>query len=145
MRIGFSIFMTDTIDMEFKRSKYSRRIRKKKRLGEFMETGFLINLYLLPDESISTDRIMDRIMDDFIKKIESKKMHCGGGGDDKKISLFVSRNKKALQKEEIEWLTNECKKMEGVKHVMSFPLIDVWHSDSDSYYEHVEKIEKQYE
>lgn len=132
--------MTDIIDMEFKRSKHSRRIRKKKRLGEFTETGFLINLYLLKNKSISVDCIIDY----FIEKIESKKMHCGGGGTEEKISFFISRNRKAITEKEMEWVTEECKKIEGVKHVMTFPLIDVWNSDSDPYYEEVEKIEKKY-
>ena len=32
--------------MDFTRSKYGRRKRKKKRLGEYKETGFLIYLYV---------------------------------------------------------------------------------------------------
>ena len=68
--------------MEFIRSKYSRRIRKKKRVGEFRQYGFSIDVYCGPDLE---GKIGDKIIDIVI----SKGMDCSGGGDQEKYNSFL--------------------------------------------------------
>ncbi|MCF7866936.1 YggL family protein [Candidatus Woesearchaeota archaeon] len=51
--------------MKFQRSKYSRRIRKKKRVGEFRQYGFSIDIYCRPD---TEGKIVDKIIDIIISK-----------------------------------------------------------------------------
>ena len=120
------------------RSKYSRRIRKKKRLGEFTEMGFLIYLYCGEDKDYA-------IIDSFISLIEKKNFFCGGGGDANKYSFFVNRDKKAITEEERVLIIEEAKKIQGVNHVIAFELVNVWHSNSDAYFEMTEKVIKEYE
>jgi uncharacterized protein YggL (DUF469 family) len=120
------------------RSKYSRRIRKKKRLGEFIEMGFLIYLYFGEDKDYA-------IIDSFISLIEKKNFFCGGGGDANKYSFFVNRDKKAITEEERVLIIEEAKKIQGVNHVIAFELVNSWHSNSDAYFEMTEKVIKEYE
>ena len=120
--------------MEFQRSKYSRRIRKKKRVGEFRQYGFSIDVYCGPDLE---GKIGDKIIDIVI----SKGMDCTGGGDQEKYQFFFDRLKNESDK---EWVSNEIKKIEGVEDVVYYGTVDVWHDDADQYFEEVDKIRKEY-
>lgn len=120
--------------MEFQRSKYSRRIRKKKRVGEFRQYGFSIDVYCGPDLE---GKIGDKIIDIVI----SKRMDCTGGGDQEKYQFFFDRLKNESDK---EWVSNEIKKIEGVEDVVYYGTVDVWHDDADQYFEEVDKIRKEY-
>ena len=120
--------------MEFIRSKYSRRIRKKKRVGEFRQYGFSIDVYCGPDLE---GKIGDKIIDIVI----SKGMDCSGGGDQEKYQFFFDRLKNESDK---EWVSNEIKKIEGVEDVVYYGTVDVWHDDADQYFEEVDKIRKEY-
>jgi uncharacterized protein YggL (DUF469 family) len=120
--------------MEFKRSKYSRRIRKKKRVGEFRQYGFSIDIYCGPDLE---GKIGDKIIDIVI----SKGMDCTGGGDKEKYQFFFDGLKNESDK---EWVSNEIKKIEDVEDVVYYGTVDVWHDDADQYFEEVDKIRKEY-
>ena len=120
--------------MEFIRSKYSRRIRKKKRVGEFRQYGFSIDIYCGPDLE---GKIVDKIIDIVI----SKGMDCTGGGDPEKYQFFFDSLKKESDK---EWVYNEIKKIEEVEDVVYYGTVDVWHDDADQYFEEVDKIRKEY-
>ena len=91
--------------MEFKRSKFSRRIRKKKRVGEFRQYGFSIDVYCGPDPE---GKIVDRVIDIII----SRRMDCTGGGDHEKYQFFIDGIKNESDK---EWIFNEIKKNRTVK------------------------------
>ena len=120
--------------MEFKRSKYSRRIRKKKRVGEFRQYGFSIDIYCGPDlEGKIGDKIIDLII--------SKGMGGTGGGDKEKYQFFFDGLKNESDK---EWVSNEIKKIEGVEDAVYYGTVDVWHDDVDQYFEEVDKIRKEY-
>jgi uncharacterized protein YggL (DUF469 family) len=121
-----------------KRSKYSRRIRKKKRLGEFTETGFLLYLYCGEDkEEFISDSLIDIL----------NKMGAGfaGGGDPLKYSFFVDRYRKAITEEERDTIINEAKNIPGVSHVIALDLVNIWYSNVDDYFEKADKIVKEYE
>jgi len=120
------------------RSKYSRRIRKKKRLGEFTETGFLIYLYCGEDKE-------GVIADAFISLIIKMGIYCVGGGDHKKYSFFVDRTKKEISEHERLEIIENAKKIEGVNHVIALDLVNTWYSNCDEYYEIADKIIKEYE
>lgn len=120
--------------MEFQRSKYSRRIRKKKRVGEFRQYGFSIDIYCGPDLE---GKIGDKIIDIII----SKGMNGSGGGDHEKYQFFFDGLKNESDK---EWVSNEIKKIEGVEDVVYYGNVDVWHDDADQYFEEVDKIRKEY-
>ena len=133
--------------MDFTRSKYGRKKRKKKRLGEYKETGFLIYLYVDEEKEKNIgEKFMNEyyIVDSFIQILISKGMHCAGGGTPDKYSFFVDRTKKAITDEERNYVMNEAKKIEGVDHVIGFDLVDVWYSNSDSYYENADRVSKEY-
>jgi len=120
------------------RSKYSRRIRKKRRLGEYTEMGFLLYLYCGEDKE-------GLIIDELISIIIKIGIYCSGGGDHKKYSMFLDRHRKAITEEERLFIIEEAKKIEGVNHVIGFDLVELWHSNPDPYFESAEKVIKEYE
>ena len=120
--------------MEFKRSKFSRRIRKKKRVGEFRQYGFSIDVYCGPDPE-------GKILDMVINIIISKKMYCTGGSDQEKYQFFIDGIKNESDK---EWISNEIKKIGEVQDVVYYKTVDLWHDNSE-YFEEVDKIRKEYE
>jgi uncharacterized protein YggL (DUF469 family) len=120
--------------MEFKRSKFSRRIRKKKRVGEFRQYGFSIDVYCGPDPE---GKIVDRVIDIII----SRRMDCTGGGDQEKYQFFIDGIKNESDK---EWIFNEIKKIEEVQDVIYYKTVDVWHDNADQYFEEIDKIRKEY-
>lgn len=68
-----------------------RRLRKKKRLGEFREFGFDVSY--LPVVGI-TESDSERLLDAFIESlVEANRLACGGGGfHGKTMEFFVTRS-----------------------------------------------------
>ena len=120
--------------MEFRRSKFSRRARKKKRIGEFREYGFLLDVYCGEDHE-------GEILDSVIDLVISKKMFIAGGGDTEKYSFFITDLKKESDK---EWLQEQIKSIENVYDVIAYKTVDLWHGNSDIYFEEADKIRKEY-
>jgi len=120
--------------MEFKRSKYSRRIRKKKRVGEFRQYGFCLDVYCGPDPD---GRIVDLVIDILIKR----RLFCAGGGDSEKYTFFIDGLKK---QEDKDWTCEEIKKIDGVEDIIVYRTVDVWNDNSDRYFEEVDKIREEY-
>ena len=121
--------------MEFRRSKFSKKVRKKKRLGEFRHYGFSLDVYCGPDPE---GKIADLVVNILIKR----GLFCAGGGDHKKYSFFVDGLKKSEDK---DWVFDEIKKIEEVEDVIIYETVDVWHEDADQYFEKVYKIRDEYE
>lgn len=107
-------------------------------MGEFTETGFSLYLYCGEDKE-------GLIIDELISIIIKIGIYCSGGGDHKKYSFFLDRPKKAITEEERVLIIEEAKKIQGVNHVIAFELVNVWHSNSDAYFEMTEKVIKEYE
>jgi uncharacterized protein YggL (DUF469 family) len=120
--------------MEFRRSKFSRRIRKKKRIGEFREYGFLLDVYCGEDHE-------SEILDSVIDMVISKKMFLAGGGDPEKYSFFITDLKKESDK---EWLQEQIKSIENVYDVITYKTVDLWHDNSEIYFREADKIRKEY-
>jgi uncharacterized protein YggL (DUF469 family) len=121
--------------MDFQRSKYSRRIRKKKRVGEFRKYGFCIDVYCGPDPE-------GKIIDGIIDIVISKGIFCTGGGVYERYELFFDGLKNESDK---EFVSNEIKKIGGVQDVVYYRTIDLWHDNADQYFEEVDKIRKEYD
>lgn len=120
--------------MKFQGSKYSRRIRKKKRVGEFRQYGFSMDVYCGPDPE---GKIVDKVIDIVI----SKGMFCSGGGDQEKYHFFFNNLKNESDK---EWVSNEIKKIEEVKDVVYYGTVDVGHGNTNRYFEEIDNLRKEY-
>ena len=102
----------------------NKRLRKKKRVGEFQELGIEVSCTVILD---SEDIEFEVWMDNFIEMIESLDLICGGGGLPKNWSVCVSKNKGSVSEEDrksiSKWLTDN-------KYVKDFEisdLFDVWY------------------
>lgn len=120
--------------MEFKRSKFSRRIRKKKKLGEFRRFGFSMDVYCGIDPE---GKILDRIIDILI----SKRMYCTGGGSPEMYQFFIDGLKSEGDK---EFVYESIIKIEGVNDVISYRTVDVWHDNADLYFEEIDNMRIEY-
>jgi len=120
--------------VEFIRSKYSRRIRKKRRLGEFREYGFILDVYCGPDPE-------GHIIDAIIPLVIKKRMYLTGGGDHEKYSFFIEGLKEESDK---EWIFNEIKKIQEVEDVAVYKTVDMWHDNVDIYFGEIDNLRKEY-
>lgn len=127
------MFATSMTFMEFKRSKFSRKVRKKKRLGEFRVYGFCMDVYC---ESDPNGLIIDLVLDLII----SKGIYLSGGGDRDKYSFFIEGIKK---EEDRDFVVEGVKKIEGVSKVVDYPIVDVWHDNADLYFDNIDKIREE--
>src|SRR5687767_2852535 len=67
-----------------------RRLRKKLRLGEFIQLGFTVKYR--PKLGLAPDAI-EALLDRFIRQaIEASDLHCGGGGGPDSWDFFVCAN-----------------------------------------------------
>lgn len=103
-----------------------KRLRKKKRLGEFAEFGVLVAVTpTLPLDSPERDSLLDRFIEEAIERNE---LSCGGGGGET-WEFFVTANGRRAsvteaQRRSLEaWLHSSS----GVgTYTLSSP-IDAWH------------------
>jgi uncharacterized protein len=65
-----------------------RRLRKKRRLGEFIELGFLVRAELVP---ALDDPAFDAFLDRWIDAVEARGLVFGGGGRRDAFEGFVAR------------------------------------------------------
>lgn len=116
-----------------------KRLRKKKRIGEFQELGFHIGYRLSEqlDEG-SVDEFFDRFLE---QAIEGSGLLCGGGGQFFEFSWFVmnEKSRKSVSGQQRatvkEWVLTQP---EVVEYNIS-PLKDAWHGDFDEEFEWVKK------
>lgn len=116
-----------------------KRLRKKKRVGEFVEWGTLIRAQL----DLKSEQELDKFSDEFIEKVENLKCYCGGGISlDKGLDIVVELGKdkqKALSRlNELElWLASDTR----VKNFIavgskvsgkSDKVFDLWHGDPEN-------------
>src|SRR3989304_3596579 len=109
-----------------------KRLRKKKRIGEFKESGFKIGFRFL--DELSTESI-DHLIDRFIEQaIENNGLQFGGGGKGSEWDGFVVLDKHRgsatdLHREAVkQWFMQESEILEY--HVTQ--LIDAWYGDFDN-------------
>jgi uncharacterized protein len=105
-----------------------KRVRKKRRFGEFAEYGLLVNV--TPAASLaSADR--EALLDQFIDEaIERNDLCCGGGGGPT-WEFFVTSNARRASVSEPQrlsleaWLTSNA----AVEAFTLSPPIDAWHGE----------------
>jgi len=105
-----------------------KRLRKKQRLGEFAEYGFLVGV--TPNAPIGSPE-RDSFLDRFIEEaIEKNDLSCGGGGENTWEFFVTANGRRAsateLQRRSVEaWLDSDP---DVSAYTVSSP-IDAWHSD----------------
>jgi len=103
-----------------------KRLRKKRRLGEFRQFGFEVTFRLAPEVSeAAVDRFWDRFI---VGCIERHHLTCGGGCG-REWDVFVTpegrRSATELDRELTErWLRGQAE----VVDLQVGPLIDAWHA-----------------
>lgn len=113
-----------------------KRLRKKKKLGEFIEWGALIKANL----ALKTEEDLDKFSDEFIDKVESISCYCGGGisidrGLDMVIELGPNKSKALGRLEDLEgWLGMHLLVSDvvvsGARHSgMNDKVFDLWHEE----------------
>ncbi len=104
-----------------------KRLRKKKRMGEFQELGFSVTFRFSKDLSIEES---NKLNDDFIgKAIEQNGLVCGGGSTDNEWEVFVTLDEPRGSTTEqhrhaVEnWLSNDSR----ITEYEVGPLVDAWY------------------
>ncbi|AKV04391.1 hypothetical protein AKJ09_11054 [Labilithrix luteola] len=76
----------------------NKRLRKKKRVGEFKELGFELRADLQPG---LTESAVDALVDRLIDVVEARQLAFGGGGGgDDKLEGFVQRARRGSATED---------------------------------------------
>jgi uncharacterized protein YggL (DUF469 family) len=113
-----------------------KRLRKKKRLGEFVEWGALLRAGL----KLDSQEELDSFSDQFIEKVESLNCYCGGGisidrGLDMVIELGLDKDGALKKLQDLEfWLSSQpcILNLEalGAKHSgKTDKIFDLWHEE----------------
>lgn len=108
----------------------NKRLRKKKRVGEFREFGFPVRFSF--SSQLSTEE-RNSLLDDWIHcAIEANGLEFGGGGTSNIWEGFVACDRRGSATEQHrqlveEWLSKEPRVLQ---HDVG-PLIDAWHGDAD--------------
>lgn len=113
-----------------------KRLRKKKRLGEFVEWGALLQASL----KLASQAELDTFLDQFIEKVESLNCYCGGGisidrGLDMVIELGLDKKEALKRLQDLEsWLLSQpCisdLEVLGAKHSgKNDKIFDLWHEE----------------
>lgn len=114
-----------------------KRLRKKKRVGEFQEFGFAAGFRFSNElDGKTRNDLIDRFI---AQAIENNGLQFGGGGGDSEWVGFIALNKKRgstsnNQREAVkQWFIQESEVLEYYVN----PMIDAWYGDFDN-------IEKQW-
>lgn len=116
-----------------------KRLRKKKRIGEFRELGFHVGLKFSSGmDSTSQDDLIDRFIEE---AIENNELMFGGGGFEGEFSGFVTADssrgsvtegqREAVQK----WLTTD----DSISGYYVSSLMDAWHGRLEEDLDWIEK------
>ena len=106
-----------------------KRLRKKKRVGEFRELGFTVFAAHARTDIESPD-VNDDWLEQFIIWLESRELDSGGGSNREATRLYITSYKpraSATEQDRIdvsEWLA-DCSDVRA--HAIA-PLSDAWHS-----------------
>jgi uncharacterized protein len=102
----------------------NKRLRKKKRVGEFQELGIEVSCVVsLGSKSLE----FDVWCDDFVLMIESLSLICGGGGESDTWSVFVCKNKGSVTEENRQSISNWLSENKHVENFEVSGFFDVWH------------------
>jgi len=104
-----------------------KRIRKKRRVGEFREWGCEVVVEL------RSAAAFDEFLDGLVSEVEKMSCYCGGGGSGKSLSLIVElgtmlEGPEARRDHLSDWLAVRA----DVESYCLGPLIDLWRPESIS-------------
>lgn len=99
-----------------------KRLRKKKRMGEFREWGCLVEVLLFSSADL------DQFLDMFVQRVEEIGCYCGGGGRGERLSMVVElgkgdREPLSLRENLMEWVRSSPL----VRASSYSELFDLWH------------------
>ena len=98
----------------------NKRIRKKKRRGEFTQYGFELALWM----EIGADP--DAIVDGLIALAEERGL-CLAGGLDETVGAFFLYRHKASAVDDDRWWMAQCSSIAGINKIRIGRLEDAWH------------------
>ncbi len=117
----------------------NKRLRRKKRVGEFkelaFETGFRFSDNL-------TDKEYDDFLDRFIlEAVENNSLECGGGGDRREFTCFLCSSKKrqSANKEQQEILRQWYLSESLVLEFFINDFVDAWYDCKSENYNWIKK------
>lgn len=103
-----------------------KRLRKKKRVGEFQELGFELAFAY----DVEGEAELDQLWDSFIEQaIEGNNLECGGGGDEKGMEYFVvaAGGRASATEDHRQCVRSWLEAEPCVKNIVVGPLRDAWH------------------
>ena len=102
-----------------------RRLRKKRRLGEFTEYGFSLQFTISPSHS-TVDRNV--LIDEFIDEIERLGLNFGGGGSDEWYGFIALTGRGSATKEHRSAIVAWCNAHPDIQNPIAGELVDAWHT-----------------
>ena len=105
----------------------NKRIRKKRRVGEFKELGFVLTFALSNDVA---DASVDRFVDDFVNDVVERRGLVCDGGCGRTWDVFVTKAKRMSATDDdraavAAWLGSRS----DVGDVHVGPLVDAWNPE----------------
>jgi uncharacterized protein YggL (DUF469 family) len=106
-----------------------KRLRKKKKLAEFVEWGVLVKSKI----NLANEQELDKFMDEFIEKVEENNCYCGGGISlDKGLDMVIELGTNATNcKIRLEKITQWLKDHSGVGELKVGEIFDLWHNEPE--------------
>jgi uncharacterized protein YggL (DUF469 family) len=101
-----------------------KRLRKKRRLGEFREECFELTFEV--DSSLTQDQL-DAVIDEFIEMIESRNLQYGGGGDYTWSGVVQGPYRKSATIDDRDTVSQWLRGHPQILAVDAGPLRDAWH------------------
>lgn len=104
----------------------NRRIRKKKRVGEFQELGFEVS-YRLPGD-LSSEQCEEFLCRFIVEAVEANNLAAGGGGANPASFFVVSaKSRRSVTDEQREAVKRWLSHTSEVTTAEVGPLRDAWH------------------
>jgi uncharacterized protein YggL (DUF469 family) len=99
-----------------------KRLRKKRRLGEFREWGCVVDI------ALKSPGDLDRFLDIFVEWVEDLDCYCGGGGAGTSLSMMVELGRRDREPASLRArLLERVESCPLVSAVSATPLFDMWH------------------
>lgn len=105
-----------------------KRLRKKRRLGEFREDCFELSFEL--SQTLSIDAV-DTITDRFIEVIESRGLQFGGGGNNRWHGIVQGLPRRSVTESDRQFVLDWLNQHPNIVNADAGPLRDVWHGLAD--------------
>jgi uncharacterized protein YggL (DUF469 family) len=108
-----------------------KRLRKKLRVGEFIELGFTARYRVKNGLSLAA---LDSLLDRFIlEAIEANDLYCGGGGGPAGWDFLVCANgRKSATDADRQRVRRWLEEQPDISVVFVGRLLDAWHGDDDA-------------